>query len=190
VNSTPYNVPYGQWTARWWQWFHSIPVEKHPACDNTGENAGVNQNDPDVWFLAGTTGKTHSAIRSCSIPSGKSMLFPIIASLFSFAEVPFIKTDEELISYTAKDIDNYSHLEASIDGQKLQNLDQYRVQFGPFDITFPSHNIWNVKSGFTRAVSDGFWVFLKPTNDGYHKISFHGIEPNFYTTVTYHIVII
>jgi len=190
VNSRPYNIPYYEWTARWWRWALSIPIYKNPLIDEVGKDCAESQTGP-VWFLAGTTGDTHSAIRKCSIPSGKSILFPIIASLFSFAEVPSsIKTDEELISYTAKDIDEYSLLEASIDGQKLKNLDQCRVQFGPFDISIVLDNIWNVHPGFTRAVSDGFWIFLEPMNSGYHKINFHGIEPNFYNDVTYDIVIV
>ena len=188
VNSSPYNVPYGEWTARWWRWALSIPNDKNPLVDDTGKNCSEFQSGP-VWYLSGTTGETYSATRTCSIPAGKSILFPIIASLFSFAEVPFIKTDQELISYSAKDIDDCSLLEASVDGQKLQNLDQHRIQFGPFDISLPSDNIWNVQSGATRAVSDGFWIFLKPLNDGYHKINFHGIEPNFHTNVTYQIII-
>lgn len=189
VNSSPYNIPYNEWTARWWRWVFSIPIEKNPLVDQVGVNCAESQTGP-VWFLAGTSGETHSAIRRCSIPSGKSILFPIIASLFSFAEVPSIKTDEDLISCTAKDMDEYSLLEASIDGQRLKNLDQYRVQFGPFDINIASNNIWNVHPGFTRAVSDGFWIFLEPMNVGYHKINFHGREPNFYTDVTYYITIV
>lgn len=189
VNSTPYNVPFGEWTARWWRWALSIPIYKNPLIDEVGKDCAESQTGP-VWFLAGTTGKNHFAIRRCSIPSGKSILFPIIVSLFSFAEVPEIKTDEELISYTAKDIDEYRLLESSIDGQRLQNLDQCRVQYGPFTITIPPNNIWNVQSGSTRAVSDGFWIFLKPMNGGYHKINFHGVEPNFHTHVTYEVVII
>jgi hypothetical protein len=189
VNSSPYNIPYNEWTARWWRWVFSIPIDKNPLVDKVGGDCAESQRGP-VWFLAGTTGETHSAIRRCSIPSGKSILFPIIVSLFSFAEVRSIKTDEELISCTAKDMDEYSLLEASIDGQRLKNLDQYRVRFGPFDINIVSNNIWNVHPGFTRAVSDGFWIFLEPMNVGYHKINFHGREPNFYTDVTYYIMIV
>ena len=87
-------------------------------------------------------------------------MFPIITSQFSFAEVPFIKTDEELISYTAKDILRWSRLEVDVDGLKLHDLHRYRVQYGPFELYLPNNNIWNIASGPTRAASDGFWVFL------------------------------
>ena len=97
----------------------------------------------------------------CTIPSGKSILFPIIASEFSFAELPFLKTEEELISYAASDMDRCSHLEGAVDEVKLQNLDQFRIRYGPFDLTLPHNNVWNVIPGSTRSVSDGFWIFLK-----------------------------
>lgn len=187
-DAQPYNISYGEWTARWWQWALSIPIDKNPLLDHAGEHCDEGQSGP-VWFLAGTTGKTYSARRKCTISSGKSILFPIIASQFSFAEVPFLKTEEELISYTAKDIDHSSLLEAVIDGIDLKKLHEYRCQFGPFDLTFPDNNIWNVRPGQTRAVSDGFWVFLEPLSDGNHTINFRGVEPNFHTDVTYQILI-
>ena len=111
TDSTPYNVSYGEWTARWWQWAMSIPIDKNPLVDTTGEFCAEGQHGP-VWFLAGTSGKTHLAERKCIIPSKESILFPIIVSQFSYSEVPDIKTEEELIYHAAKDIDRWSILEA------------------------------------------------------------------------------
>jgi hypothetical protein len=53
--SDPYGVSYTEWTARWWQWAFSIPVENNPVNDMTGANCAINQHGP-VWFLAGTLG--------------------------------------------------------------------------------------------------------------------------------------
>jgi hypothetical protein len=186
IESKPYGFSYSEWTAKWWQWALSIPKGHNPLIDSTGEHCAEGQSGP-VWFLAGTTTNIHWAERSCIIPMERAILFPIIVSQFSFHEVPHIKTDKELISYTAKDIDQLTLLEATIDGIKLPDLHIYRIQSGPFDFSIPENNIWNVRSGTTKAVSDGFWVFLEPLAEGNHTISFHGIEPNFETKVTYHI---
>jgi hypothetical protein len=142
-----------------------------------------------VWFLAGTTGQSFIAERHCIIPGRKAILFPVLVSQFSFSEMPHIKEDSELISQTAKDIDQCSRLEATVDGIVLLNLQNYRIQCGPFDLDLPADNIWSVKAGLTRAVSDGFWVFLKPLTEGDHMIDFHGIEPHFETHVRYHIIV-
>lgn len=186
--SSAYNLSYIGWTAKWWQWVISIPKGKNPLLDNTGKNCAEGQYGP-VWFLAGTSDKTHQPERRCVIPSGKAILFPIIVSQFSYSEVPFIKTDKDLISYTEKDINNWSLLDVTIDGVKLPKLSEYRIQVGPFDLLIPESNIWDIQSGPTRAVSDGFWVFLEPLSDGNHIINLHGIEPNFETRVTYYVTI-
>ena len=128
----------------------SLQKDINPLLDITGRHCAEGQ-DGTVWFLAGTTGNVHSAKRKCTIPRGNAILFPIITSQFSFAEVPVIKTDEELISYTAKDILRWSRLEVDVDGLKLHDLHRYRVQYGPFELYLPNNNIWNIASGPTRA---------------------------------------
>jgi hypothetical protein len=188
IDSELYDLSYKEWTGQWWQWALSIPKNNNPLTDSTGEHCTEGQSSP-IWFLAGTTGKMKSSKRKCTIPNRKPILFPILVSQFSFAEIPIINTDEELISYTAKDIDQCSLLEATVDGIKLCNLHNYRVRFGPFELFLPPDNVWNIRPGVTKAVSDGFWVFLKALNCGDHTISFHGIEPHFETEVTYYITI-
>src|SRR4029078_3606185 len=54
LDSIPYNMTWGDWSAEWWRWLMSIPMEKNPANDTTGINCAENQSGP-VWFLAGST---------------------------------------------------------------------------------------------------------------------------------------
>ena len=75
VDSKPYGLTYGEWTAKWWQWGYSIPKDINPAYDDTGKNCAQKQNGP-VWFLAGTYG--HAVNRGWDIPAGKAILFPIL----------------------------------------------------------------------------------------------------------------
>src|SRR5437879_12250395 len=75
--STPYGISYGQWTVKWWQWLLSIGRQVNPALDSTGKFARMNQTDSAVWFLAGTLGG-ETVKRSCEIPSGRSILFPLL----------------------------------------------------------------------------------------------------------------
>src|SRR5688572_18335543 len=66
--SHPYGKSYGEWAAKWWQWVMSIPADRNPLTDTTGEFADESQSGP-VWFAAGTFG--NSAERSYTIPKGK-----------------------------------------------------------------------------------------------------------------------
>ena len=189
TDSNPYGVYYKNWTGKWWQWIFCLPRSINPLIDRTGRYCAEGQSGP-VWFLAGTSGTVRSSKRRCTIPSGKAILFPIVVSQFSFSEVPHINTEEELIDLTARDIDLCSLLQASIDGIQLHDLERYRVRLGPFILHIYANNVWGIKPGVTKAVSDGYWVFLKPLSDGYHSIYFHGLEPHFETEVTYSISVI
>ena len=62
-------------SAEWWQWALSIPTSVNPMTDPTGEFAVVGQRG-SIWFLAGKWGGT-TAIRSCSVPQGTALFFPV-----------------------------------------------------------------------------------------------------------------
>lgn len=192
IDSKPYNLTYGEWTAKWWQWLLSIPQDSSPAVDETGENCATNQNGP-VWFLAGTTGG--SAERTCVVPAGVAILFPVINSMCDYASYPTVKTETDLLACARADNDQAINLQASIDGTSLQNLEKYRIQSPLSNITYPENNIFGASSGSTKMISDGFWVFLEPLGDGEHEIHFSGetasnptlgLNP-FATELTYHL---
>jgi hypothetical protein len=172
-DSKPYNLSYGQWTVKWWQWLSAIPTNINPAADETGENAPINQLDPNVWFLAGTVGG-EPVERKCLIPSGRSILFPVINYEMNPIEKPELKTVSELVRHVIEDQDDIIHLDAIVDGQKIPI---YRVRPEPtmFTITVPFDNPLQMPGGgITQATADGFWVFLKPLPLGEHHIYFSG----------------
>jgi len=173
-DSKPYNLTYGEWTAKWWQWAYSIPREVNPAYDDTGKYCSENQRGP-VWFFPGTYGKP--VIRECTLPTGKAILFPILNSECSFAEFPELKTVENLRSCAMTFQDQVTQLHASIDGREIPQLEleKYRIESPSFYFTLPENNILDLPTNTTtEAVSDGNWVFVKPLTPGKHEISFRG----------------
>ena len=44
----------------------------------------------------------------------------------------------------------YGVIEATLDGIKLKNLEQYRTQSGFFNITIPEDNIYGIRAGNFR----------------------------------------
>jgi hypothetical protein len=172
-DSRPYGLTYGQWTVKWWQWLTTIPTDSNPAADETGRDAAVNQTNPSVWFLAGTFGGK-SVYRKCTIPAGRSVLFPVINYEMNPIERPELKTDSDLIRHVVEDEDDVLNLECIIDSQAIP---VYRVSSDPimFPITIPENNPFNTSGGTTtRATSDGYWVFLKPIESGEHNLYFAG----------------
>lgn len=189
-NSDPYNATYPEWSERWWKWALAIPEENNPIIDQTGANCGINQQGP-VWFLTGTVGG--SVIRDCVIPSGKAILVSPLNAECSYAEFPAMRTESELLGCAR--IQDDAQIEVTIDGVKLQDLNDYRVQSKLFNITLPQNNIYGAPGGLTQAVSDGWWIVLKPLETGIHTIRLSGIvlenpvtgTQNFAVEVTYNL---
>ena len=48
--------------------------------------------------------------------------------------------------------------------------EQYRTQSGFFSITIPEDNIYGLRAGNFRSLSDGIFVFLEPLPPGKHDV--------------------
>jgi hypothetical protein len=180
VDTIQYNLTYGEWTARWWQWVVSVPEDRNPSADETGENCDEGQSGP-VWFLAGTFGGLNE--RNCDIPAGTAIMFPIMNAECSYAEYPDLRTESELRSCAVSANEGVTELMVTIDGQVIDEsqLRSYRVQSPLFTLTLPENNIFGLPAGTTQAVSDGFWIFLPPLGPGQHEIHFRGAVVDFTT---------
>lgn len=179
INSKPYGLTYGEWSAKWWQWAMSTPTKNNPVVDETGEKCAVGQNDPNVWFLAGTGGG--EAVRACTIPAGKAILIPVLNVECDYTS-PDLKTESDLRKCAKDDQDKATSLQATVDGTSIPDLKTYRVQSPLFNVTIPTENVLGLQPGTTQAVSDGYWVLLKPLPVGKHQINFSGSLADFTAT--------
>ena len=126
-DSSPYGVPYKDWIARWWQWDVGIPSSQHPRDQYTSEKCTVNQNG-SVWFLPDIlTGKEE---RTCTIPEGKAILVPLITGECDTSESRS-QSDVDLRQCSTAG-DEYGAISATLDDQKIENLDSYRYSNGLF----------------------------------------------------------
>jgi hypothetical protein len=171
LGSNPFNLTYADWTIKWWQWAYLIPKDIHPAYDDTGKFCKESQKEP-VWFFPGTY--QHSVKRYCEIPYGVGILFPILNSECSFAEYPQMKTKKELSNCAKKIQDTTVPEFATLNGIRIPNLENYRIQSDIFNLTLPENNILDLPPQTTQAVSDGNWIFLKPLPVGNYELKFKG----------------
>lgn len=182
-DSSPFGISFSQWTAKWWQWFISMPNDSnHPLNDANGASCAQNQSGP-VWFLAGSI--TGHAERTCNIPHGKAILFPTINNECSTAEDPSLKTESDLRNCAVSNASYFKNFEVTIDGVSLNDLEKYSVQSPLFNVTFPDHPIFTARTGPSQAVSAGNWVFLSPLSSGSHEIHFKGQSVDFTGTATH-----
>jgi hypothetical protein len=173
-NENPFSKSWETWAASWCFWILSIPKKHNPSLDRTGKYCSLNQDDQNVWFLTGTFGNIAPIKRKCMVPSRKAIFFPILVKEDSLAEDSDLKTEDDLIKRCEQATNRLVKIEASIDDQRIENLENYRVRSVVFDLTFPTDNVYNVSPGLTRSVCDGYWVFLKPLQAGTHSIFFRG----------------
>jgi hypothetical protein len=203
-------VPLPALTAQWWQWAVSIPVDQNPQSDPTGQDCMVGQRG-DLWFLAGVFAGG-SVTRSCSIPEGKTLFFPIINEIDLNApnvcgDGPENDSVTDLRQATKAFIDAVplSSVKGQIDGKPVTFR---RIQSQVFALALPDDNefdaacvaagLGHVPAGiYSPAVDDGFYVAvapLPPTRPGEqpHTIHFHAEQPTLpaATDVTYKITVV
>lgn len=171
TNSSPYGKSYAEWINLWWKWLISIPINMNPAFDPTGQFSTAIQNNSKVCFLAGTFGGP--ANRSCVIPHGKAILFPVINYECSFADAPSIDTESGLERRCKQEMDEIGDMKASLDGERI-DIHKYRVHSRCFTVNIPPNNCLGAVSGTTRISSDGYWLFIRPLPPGHHVLRSFG----------------
>jgi hypothetical protein len=163
----------------------------HPSLDLTGEKCAIGQEGP-VWFLTQTFGGR--AERTCTTPAGKALLIPIITGECDYLNSPDVTSESGLLG-CALEGNEGAIMEFTIDGMRLKNLENYRVHSQVFDLTITPNNPFRSTPGTSKAIVDGFYVFLEPLSPGRHDIHFTGTivdvtGPYSYATdVTYHLIV-
>ena len=111
--------------------------------------------------------------RSCLIPIGKAILFPVINYEANTGEGPEFNSEEFIIQHVSNDQDDIAVKEAVVDGHKVQ---VYRVKSEPaiFDHELGPRNVLRLPPQTVKISTDGYWVFLKPMKPGVHEIYFRG----------------
>lgn len=196
---------YAAWSAAWFQWLFAIPAATTPT---DGGDCKQGQSG-DVWFLAGTTSMT-ATMRDCTIPAGKTLLFPLANSVcFPCHEdegCSTPKTEAELAACTK--LGTATTLGVKIDGHPITaDLQAFHVLSKQFSFKGPTSgdgvlgactgpipaNTCGIPVGDRYGVADGYWMAVRPLSKGTHVLSFKSVIPMtgspVLQDVTYHLVI-
>lgn len=179
---------YASWSVEWWKWLIAIPQATSPAEDGdcTQGQSGA------VWFLAGANGSA-PAKRTCTIPPGKTLFFPLANSIcFPCSEdegCTTPKTEAELVDCTK--LEKATSLSVTVDGRPITvDLEPYHLLSKEFSFKGPSTggifgtctvpistNTCGIPIGDRYAVSDGYWLALRPLKKGKHVLAFKAVVP-------------
>jgi hypothetical protein len=199
---------YADLTAEWTQWLFAQPaVDVHgtntnPAVDSTGAYADSGQKDGigpgnQFFFLAGTFGG--DAHRTVTVPRGKTLFFPVIATNADNAVSPPAPrpfTVPELRKQAADFADSITSASAMLNGHPVE---VFRMRSSVFDYTLPKkHSIYTYfglvgpqfEGRVHPSVSDGYWCVIPPLAPGFHDLEFAAASSlGFSVHVTYSLTI-
>ena len=163
-----------EWSKRWWRWALSFEDDESPVADPDGRFCALGQSGP-VWFLAGTYG-TARAIRSCRVPAGKTLFFPLIN------HVTFEPDDQDesctsLKRRAAALTPAPDALLLEVNGRRFNGLAAHRQA---------TRRCFHIsEDDETLAAGNGFYVALGPLKKGRYTLNFGGILPELSQAVTY-----
>jgi hypothetical protein len=145
----------GEWSVEWWRWALSIPLERNPI--NEGP-CGEAQDFP-VFFLAGNL--AGSSKRTCTVPCGKPIFFPIINFIFTAPPECFdCASCRDLARSHAKTV---FRLGCEIDGKALDEKTLLRHrEMSPDCFDLEHVEIFYDPGRYEIAYADGYWIMLEP----------------------------
>jgi hypothetical protein len=186
-DAKPFGLSYEDHAKNYWKWQLSLPIDKSPYKDNTGEKCASGQTNSNslVFYLSGGGGGKHE--RECKVPAGKGVLIPVLHVELSDKEVPNA-SPEELSRLAKIDQDHVTSLVLEINGKKIIDekypdgianaknslAQQYRTHTGEFDVVFPENAIFGASAGPSKAVADGFYIITEPLEKGVYDIVYKG----------------
>jgi hypothetical protein len=204
-NQEAYGTSYSELAGAWWDWAVNQPPDMNPILDETGEFAHVGQNEDygqgkSVFFLAGNFGG--ETVRSCTVPRGKALFFPIVNGLWI---APEEGNTEECRQAVNEFVGWPTEMQCIIDGVPVEDIRAYRAQSppggSPFHIQAGSL-LESLDPGFyvprgyvTGSVADGYWLLVKLGDGNQHVIEFSGTlgdpeSPDFQLSVKYILTVV
>src|SRR5688500_15727284 len=138
-DATYHGKTYPEWTAAFWQFALSLPVEGHPFL--TEEIDFSARQKGSVWFWGAPDGPF---TRHISMPPGKALFLTIRDVEVSTLEAPpfFGATEEEQRAQANWFSDRIIDLFVTINGVPVENLEYFRFTSPQF--TFNAHTTWTI----------------------------------------------
>jgi hypothetical protein len=194
AETSPFGTAYSEWSKKWWQWYTSVPTTDNPNYLDKQQQEDtdwtVNQDSESPVFFLFQRNTDYPSISdgnnwTITIPKGKAIFTQIASGQYDYGDPQTNPTlnqnirpeiDAELKK--VKDSNNNAVVKVTLDGKLIFYIGvtdeskkmKYRTQTDFFDITLPEKNIWNENPGVYRALAEGYYIMLKPLQQGMHKL--------------------
>ncbi|MDX8399117.1 MAG: hypothetical protein R8K20_02580, partial [Gallionellaceae bacterium] len=138
----------------------------------SGAHCDVGQQG-NIWFLAGGFGSSKIQ-RSCVIPAGKYIFFPVVNMVYYPRKENNGYTCEQAKVNAAVNNDKALDLHVELDGIAVKNPKRFRARtekcFNIFEKIPREYQPYNAYP----SASDGYWIGLRPLQKGKHTLRFGG----------------
>ena len=182
-SSSPYGIPYKDWTAKWATWIEELPKSQNwnfqnvPGVKYISKDCSFNQTASSPVFFLPWVGieRGTTASQTCTVPHNKAILLAIDGGTSDYSD-PTVKTKTpaELIKVVSKSNIYPNPFDATLDGKPLhlKNDEAHKVQSDLFNLTLPKDNLWGEPEGPDKAITQGWWIILKPLPPGEHTLHY------------------
>jgi hypothetical protein len=156
-----------------------------------------------VWFLAGSFG-TDPVVRTCEVPAGKSLFFPLINSFYgAFLNDPPDTRTEEFVRAEAS-CTEAAEISVSIDRFNVPQPTRFFTgasgSLSPrFNVQLPPGHVFGVDESIVPELvlspssEQGYYLFVRPLSPGEHVIHWVASgcsSPGFTQDITYRLTVI
>lgn len=198
VNSSPYGVPFKEWTEKWWQWYLSIPksenhnfvvpeegaaIEAEPVNCVELNNKYRNDSDSPVFFVPYVLEekprlRAEVTDATCTVPEGKAVLIGIDNGIMDYGDPDVNPKTPASVTEAVKETNTYPVVFGiRLNGEpiELTSQDRHRITTDLFNITLPKEDIWDYPdegSDTYPAVADGWYLMLKPLPAGDYELTY------------------
>jgi hypothetical protein len=182
-NSSPYDIPYKNWTAKWAAWHASTPRSQHwnyenvPGVDHKAEDCSFRQDPASPVFFLPWVGieRGTTATATCIVPQDKAIFLSVNGGISDYSDPSVkIKTPAELLRIVTEGNVYPNKYEATLNGKPLHliNDETHKVTSDLFNFTLPKDNIWEEPEGPDKGITQGWWIMLKPLPPGEHTLHY------------------
>jgi hypothetical protein len=186
------NLTYADWTEKWWEWWISLPEKSIPSSENTGPMGGclVKADDQNKTIFLMNNFFVGSVQQKCSLKADQSILIPLYTAECDtgdkglagkpFTEILACAVDADKgEAYMKVKVDNLTIVDTTASVHKTpshNNLSEVESK-DFFDVNVPQDSQFMgpnyIGPGKFNGASHGWYVFLKPLDEGNHVISYY-----------------
>jgi hypothetical protein len=186
------NLTYSEWADNWWEWWISLPEKSVPSSENTGPMGGclVKADAQNKTIFLMNNFFVTSVQQKCSFKADQSILIPLYVGECdtgdrentnkSFTELLTCALDADRgQAYMKVLVDNLTLVDTKASVHKTpshNNLTEVESK-DLFDVNVPSESQFigpnYIGPGKFKGATHGWYVFLKPLDEGNHAISYY-----------------